>query len=200
MLKRPLNIIFILLLFSSFQQQDENHCITEIFKTVDKQSSKKYHKVVTINEFGLRHSIDSLNYNIIRRWTEKGGKAIIESIENEFANIEYWRGFYENGNIKEEGFMTSSYSTRIGVWKFYSEDNKSVKKYDYESDRKISFCKLYRICSDKKLLDASCSFRLEPGMWIINKSIGSNKECLIKSIILNTETETFSEKISTCYY
>jgi hypothetical protein len=171
-------IIFIatLLFLTSSKLPVENECIADLFKKTDIALLNKYDKNVNRDEDGIYHSIDSMNYTIIRRWTKRK-KPIIESIENDLTHIEFWRGYNEKGILEEEGYMTSSSETQIGIWKYYSKRTKKLDSLvDYDKQYKVSFCEFYTICQKQEMLNETSTIRFIPThrMWEVDKTINPN--------------------------
>lgn len=163
-------IILIGLIFVSFTNNDSKDCIPDLYLRIDKTMIDKYEKVITQSEFGIRHSIDSINYQIIRRW-KVDMTPIIESISNELTNIDYWKEFHENGQLEAVGFMTTSVHTYIGEWKYYSDSGKLDSIVDYNRKYKVSFCEFYQIAKDRGLIGKTSliNFDSEQRKWRIEK-------------------------------
>lgn len=173
MLKNQMNkriIILIGLIFVSFTNNVSKDCITDLYMMIDKTLIGKYEKVVIQNEFGIRHSIDSMNYKVIRRWKDDM-TPIIESISNELANIDYWKEYHENGQLKAVGFMTTSVHTYIGEWRFYSVSGKLDSIVNYDEKYKVPFCEFYQIANDNGLTGktSTINFDTEQRKWTIEK-------------------------------
>ncbi len=171
--KKPMNkltIILIGLIFVSFTNNESKDCISDLYSMLDKTLIDKYEKVVTKNEFGIRHSIDSMNYQIIRRWKDDM-TPIIESITNELTNIDHWKEYHTNGQLKSVGFMTTSVHSYIGEWKYYSDSGKLDSIVDYDKKYKVPFCEFYQIAKDKGLTGktSQINFDTEQRKWRIEK-------------------------------
>ena len=172
--KRPMNkqVIYILIGFIlvSFKPNEIKDCITELFSITDKILIDKYEKIEIHNEFGIRYSIDSINYHIIRRWKDDM-TPIIESISNELTNIDSWKEYHDNGQLKAVGFMTSSVHTYIGEWKYYSDLGELDSIVDYDKKYKVGFCEFYQIAKDKKLTGktSTINFDTNERKWRIEK-------------------------------
>ncbi len=163
-------IILINLVFLSFTNNDSKDCITDLYSMVDNTMIDNYEKVITQNEFGIRHSIDSINYQIIRRWKDDM-IPIIESISNELTNIDHWKEFHDNGQLKAVGFMTTSDHNYIGKWKYYSYSGKLDSIVNYDQKYKVPFCEFYQIAKDKGLTGktSKINFDVEQRKWRIEK-------------------------------
>lgn len=163
-------IILIGLIFVSFTNNESKDCITDLYSMIDNTMIDKYEKVITQNEFGIRHSIDSMNYQIIRRWKDDM-TPIIESISNELTNIDHWKEYHDNGQLKAIGFMTTSVHTYIGKWKYYSDLGKLDRVVDYEKKYKVPFCDFYQIAKDNGLTGKTSliNFDTEQRKWRIEK-------------------------------
>ena len=93
------------------------------------------------------------------------------SISNELTNIDHWKEFHMNGQLKSIGFMTTSVHTHIGEWKYYSASGKLDSIVDYDKKYKVSFCEFYQIAKEKGLTGktSSISFDTERRKWRIEK-------------------------------
>ncbi len=167
-MKYVISVLPILILFSQFEKQ--NDCIEAIFSQIDKKAIGKYEKLDTKNEYGLRQTVDSINYAIIRRWKEDK-TPILEHISNEYSSIDSWKAYYEDGKVKEFGFMTTSNHTKIGAWNYFSESGKIDSIINYDEKYKVSFCEFYKIAADKNLTGKTSiiEFDSEKRKWIIEK-------------------------------
>ncbi|MGK4568148.1 hypothetical protein [Flavobacterium sp. 3HN19-14] len=148
----------------------ENECINDMFLKTDKELIGKYEKIDYKNEFGIRQTVDSINYSIIRRWKDDM-TPIIESITNKSKSIGFWKEYHENGKIKEFGFMTSVKNTKIGKWKYFSDSGKLDSIVNYDSKYKLPFCEFYKIAIDRNLTGktSSIEFNEQKRKWIIEK-------------------------------
>jgi antitoxin component YwqK of YwqJK toxin-antitoxin module len=155
---KRLTIVFLGLIFVSFTNDNPNYCIPELFSMVDKTKIGKYNKLETKDSiYGIRHSIDSINYKIIRRW-ENDGTPILESISNKLINIDHWVEYYNNGKIQKIGYLTSTHHKRIGKWQYFSQSGELDSIVNYDIKYKVSFCEFYRISQEKGLTGENSYF------------------------------------------
>lgn len=95
-----------------------------------------------------RESFDSANFSIIKRKYASGAK-FIESYQNKLTKLEYWKEYYENGKLKEEGTMTNGNHNYVGVWKYFSPTGKLDSIIDYDKKYPISYYSALKIAEQK---------------------------------------------------
>jgi hypothetical protein len=168
-MKKQLAII-IGLVFVSFKNTESNNCIFQLYSIIDNSMLERYEKVVTHNEFGIRHSIDSINYQVIRRWNYDM-IPIIESISNKLTNIDFDKEYHDNGQLKAVGFKTASNHTFIGRWKYYSDSGKLDSVVDYDKKYKVSFCDFYQIAENNRMTGKTSKINFNPDkrVWRVEK-------------------------------
>ena len=178
----------------SFTSIETKDCITDLFLQIDEKLMDKYERIESKNEFGIRHTIDSINYQIIRRWKDDM-TPIIESISNDQTNIDYWKEYYDNGQLKEIGYMTSTKHTYIGTWKYYSQIGKIDSIVDYDKKYKVSFCDFYKIATDKGLTSrtSEIEFNGENRTWRIEKWEYGENSSSAKGIELQVDSMEIEE-------
>lgn len=192
-MKRTIPTI-LFLIFISFTPTETENCIAELFNQIDPDDKGVYKKIDSQNEFGIRQTVDSLSYDIIRRWTMEG-IPIIESVSNEYTNIDLWKDFYENGSLRKTGYMTTSNNTYIGTWKYYSKTGQLDSIVNYDKKYKISFCDFYKICEEKKLTGKSSliNFNSKQRKWRIEKWIYEKDRSIATGIELQVDTKKIEE-------
>ena len=117
-------------------------------------TSNKVKKAMAVDIASRQHdfinTIDSINYSIIRRWKDDK-TPILESITNNLTKIDSWKEYHENGQLRAQGFMTTSNHTYIGKWNYYSEKGLLDSIVDYDKRYKVAFCDFYEIAKTKGL-------------------------------------------------
>ena len=174
--------------------EGENNCISDLFLKLDNELIGKYEKIDTKNEYGIRQTVDSINYSIIRRWKDDM-TPIIESITNKSTSIESWKKYHENGKIKEFGFMTSSKHTKIGKWKYFSDSGKLDSIVNYDSKYRLSFCEFYKIVCDKNLTGKTSliEFNEQKRKWVIEKWTYNKDSPTVNGIELEVDSMKITE-------
>lgn len=90
------------------------------------------------DDLGERVYFDSLHFAVVRR-RHNNGKLYIEAISDKRIKVDLWKEFYENGQLKEVGKMTTSNHHHIGEWKYYSYHGNLDSIVDYEKKFPISY-------------------------------------------------------------
>lgn len=102
----------------------------------------------TLRTSGDREYIDSANFRIIRGQYVSGAK-FIEVYENKLTKLDSWKEYYENGQLKEEGFMTNAHHTYVGTWRYYSTTGKLDSVVDYDKKYSIPYFEALKIAETK---------------------------------------------------
>ena len=92
----------------------------------------------------MRKSSDSLNFKIVRGKYISGSRHV-EIIQDENTKLYYWKQFYPNGKLKEEGKMTKNNRIYVEKWKYYSENGQLDSIIDYDKKLKIPYFKALQI-------------------------------------------------------
>ena len=87
---------------------------------------------------GERTYTDSAHFHIIRGKYLSGAR-FIEVYENKLTRLDSWKEFYENGQLKKEGVMTTSTHYLVGIWKYYSPEGKLDSLIDYDQTKTVSY-------------------------------------------------------------
>ena len=169
----------------------DRQCVEGYFHKTEERFKDVYDKIEIQNEYGIRHSIDSLNFSIIRRWTDKG-VPIIESVKNNLTNIERWKEYHANGKLKEFGYMPEGNHTKVGVWQYYTKKGRLDSTVDYDSKYGMPFCEFIKIAEMNQLYDetSTISFDLEKGKWSIIKWTSLENHSVGNGISVNAKTGT----------
>lgn len=145
---RIIEIIFILIFAACSSPVDQSD------NSISKDSSPtefKSHKPVwqdTVRISGEREYIDSAHFHIIRGKYVSGAK-YIEAYQDSLTRLDHWKEYYGNGQLKEEGLMTTGNHIYIGAWKYYSSDGKQDSVIDYDRKYYISYYEALEIAEHK---------------------------------------------------
>lgn len=129
-------IVFFILSCTTTKQTTRNELI---FK--GPISSNQNSKLVSNENRSFK---DSLNYIIVKGKYISGSKHV-EILQDKNTKLYYWKQYYPNGLLKEEGIMTEYNKICVGKWKFYSENGKLDSIKDYDKKLKISYYKALEI-------------------------------------------------------
>jgi hypothetical protein len=136
---------------------------------------------------------DSLNF-IIVRGKYKSGSRHVEILEDTQTKIYYWKQFYPNGKLKEEGAMTKDEILCIGCWKFYADNGNYQKSANYDTLFNIPYHKAIEIASvyDFKMPDSDIDFVTieNSSYWQVRKWIMKNGDGHSSTILINTTDGT----------
>jgi hypothetical protein len=92
------------------------------------------------NEYGKVERIDSLFYNIMRRYYVEDSTKIRYEHYSDFVNdTAVYKEYYKNGNLKEITRETLRHSIAIKQWYYYNPDGSINKIIDYSEDSLTSF-------------------------------------------------------------
>lgn len=191
---RKVVYILILLIIISFKSVETNDCVHDLFQQTDPADKNKYEKIISNNEYGLRNTIDSLSYKIIRRWTKRG-KPIIESISNESTGIDFYREYNDKGTLIAEGYFTKAAHNYIGTWKYYSSNKKLLNTRNYDEEYKVTFCEFYKICETRELTGKTTRiyFNSEKSKWVAEKWTYAKDNPFGKGIELQVDSMKIKE-------
>ncbi|MEL1256215.1 hypothetical protein AAEO57_20710 [Flavobacterium sp. DGU38] len=132
---------------------------------------------------------DSLNFQIVRE-KYKSGHRHFEVTENRLTKEFYWRQYYQNGNIKEEGAMTKDELIRFGDWKFYSENGNLNKKINFDSLLTVPYLSAIEIAKKQNYLMPEIEIDLEifenKLYWQIRKWIMKYGDGMSSTILVDT--------------
>lgn len=136
---------------------------------------------------------DSLNFIIIRG-KYKSGSRHVEILEDKQTKIYYWKQFYPNGKLKEEGAMTKDKIFCIGRWKFYSDNGTCHKSFNYDTLFNIPYHKAIETARiyDFKMPDIDIDFvTIENNFyWQVRKWIMKNGDGISSTMLINTKDGT----------
>jgi len=132
---------------------------------------------------------DSLNF-IIVRGKYKSGSRHVEILEDKQTKIYYWKQFYPNGKLKEEGAMTKDEIICIGSWKFYFDNGNLDKITDYDTLMPIPYRKALEIAKkyNFKMPDMDVDFITigSESYWQFRIWIMKNGDGISSTILLST--------------
>ena len=190
-----------LLLNSKTKVKNETECISELFNEIDSSKFKIFKKQTVKREWEIYQSIDSLNYEIERRW-RRNKKPIWESVRNTTINIEICKEYYKNGVLRSEGYMTSIKGTPIGKWNYYSNKGNLDSTVNYERRYGVSFCEFYKLCKQRNLLGHSSSigFINKERKWRITKYEDVDGSPIFTGIELQVDSNIVREYYSKGIY
>lgn len=179
--------------FGYFETDED--CIKDYFEETAVQFTGKYNKTETQNEYGVRHTIDSLNFSIIRRWKENG-TPIMESLINNLTDIERWKQYHDNGNLMKAGFMTVGSHTEIGIWRYYSIEGELESSVNYDELYSMSFCDFIEIAEGMGFYDETSDicFDIDKNEWTIIQWTSFDNHSEGKGITVNSITKEITEE------
>ena len=150
-----LHILTILLIFSCKTENKKEDLIQE--KTVENDSISEIkkpdyfqyseYKVGHVNDgYGKRLYIDSLHYNIVKRYYKSDSTKLWFVHSSDFVNDTVLRKeYYKNGNLKLVEKTTYRNFIPIGIWKYYKSNGELKLKKNFDNKFKISFKEAMRI-------------------------------------------------------
>lgn len=99
------------------------------------------YEVIHVNDgYGKRLYIDSLNFEIVKRYFYKDSTKLWFVDYSDIMNdTVYRKGFYFNGNTKYIKRLSYRKFIRIGEWKFFDKNGKLRKAVDYSTRFSVSF-------------------------------------------------------------
>lgn len=92
----------------------------------------------TSSTSGERTYTDSAHFHIIRGKYVSGNR-FIEVYQNTQTKLDHWKEFYENGQLKQEGMMTSVHNNYVGEWKYFSHTGQLDSVVDYDKKYPVSY-------------------------------------------------------------
>lgn len=182
-------LLFILLIACSDPSENQMGDMTQDtcflpFPSID------YTTVDTQRTSGDRQYLDSAHYSIIRGKYISGAK-FIESYENNLNKLVSWKEYYENGQLKEQGIMTSSIHIHVGTWNYYSSEGLLDSTIDYDKVYPISYFKALTIAEKKgyKMPDIEVCLTTDSAhtFWQIARWTGNDDETA-EVILIHTKT------------
>ncbi|HUM51645.1 MAG TPA: hypothetical protein PK431_07495 [Chitinophagales bacterium] len=132
---------------------------------------------------------DSLNFTIVTE-KYKSGYRHFEVLEDRLTKLFYWRQFYPNGNIKEEGTMTKDELICIGDWKFYLENGNLNKTINFDSKFNVPYMSAIEIAKKQDYIMPYIDINLvavkNKTYWQIRKWIMKNGDGMSSTILVDT--------------
>jgi hypothetical protein len=115
-------------------------------RTQDTFSINRYFPEIidTQRTSGDREFIDSAHFSIIRGKYISGAK-FIDVYQNKLTKLDSWKEYYENGQLKKEGLMTTSNHNYVGIWKYYSDSGRLDSLVDHDKKYRISYYRALEI-------------------------------------------------------
>jgi hypothetical protein len=148
-----------------------------------------YSAVDTLVSQEKREVRDSLHFNIV---TEKynSGHRHFEVLEDRLTKLFFWRQFYPNGSIKEEGTMTKDELIRIGKWKFYFENGDLKQIINFDSLFNVPYLSAIEIAKKQNFIMPDFDIDLvvfeNKIYWQIQKWIMKNGDGMSSTILVDT--------------
>ena len=179
--------ILLLLFFPSF-------CFSQTSKTTLKKDIVFKGPISTNQDTALvsnenREWEDSLNFIIVRS-KYKSGPRHVEILEDKQTKLYYWKQYYPNGKLKEEGIMTKDERICIGRWKFYTDNGNFDRTINYDTLIAIQYIKAIEIAKkyDFKMpaLDIDLVTIGNKSYWQIRKWIMKNGDGISSTILIST--------------
>lgn len=170
-------------------------CIKKLFSISSDSLNGIYNKKIIVDEYGIKYCIDSMNFNIIKKFT-KDSVPVFEEIYNILNRLTYIKKYNILGKIKEEGYSISSHNTYIGVWKYYSSRGTLYKIIDYDR-RQESYCSVLEFVKEVKLYNQNSylSFNKKKKKWSISNSVNNGSSVSAEIYEFNPKTKKISHKI-----
>ena len=148
-----------------------------------------YSKIDTLVSKKKREIKDSLNFTVVRE-KYKSGFRHFEVLEDRLRKLFYWKQFYPNGRIKEEGIMTKNELLRIGNWKFYFENGSLKETINFDSAFNIQYFTAIEIARKQNYLMPEIEIDLivieNRTYWQIRKWIMKNGDGMSSTILIDT--------------
>lgn len=91
-----------------------------------------------------RDYIDSANFRISRKRYDSGN-IFKEVYSDKLSKLDHHKAYYENGQLKEEGMLTSNNQIYVGIWKYYSNSGKLDSMVNYDKKYRITYFKAIKI-------------------------------------------------------
>ncbi|MGV3611484.1 MAG: hypothetical protein ACO1N0_11070 [Fluviicola sp.] len=107
-----------------------------------------YEIKTTLKAADEREYMDSANFHIIRGNYASGNK-FMEVYENRLTKLDNWKEYYENGQLKCQGVMTTGNHIYVGIWKYYSPSGKIDSIVDHDKKYPVSYSSALRIAAKK---------------------------------------------------
>lgn len=116
-----------------------------------------------------------------------------ESIKDNLINLEEWKDYYENGNLKKKGLMTIGNHIYVGKWEYYSITGELDTIIDFDENYPISYFEAIEIAKENGFvmpgIDIELTEEKSRVYWRINKwltnELGFNTA---ETILINTVT------------
>ena len=110
-------------------------------KTEQNEDKKSNYKVGHVNDgYGKRLYIDSLHYDIVKRYYYKDSTRLwFEHYSDTRNDTVYRKEYYFNGNPKLINKLTYRQFIKIGCWKYYNKNGTLIKQIDYDSKFPVPF-------------------------------------------------------------
>ncbi len=132
---------------------------------------------------------DSLNFTIITE-NYKTGFTHFKVLEDRLTKLFYWRQFYPNGKIKEEGTMTKDKLICIGNWKFYHADGNLKKTINFDSLFNVPYMSAIEVAKKLHYLMPKIDIDLveieNKTFWQIRKWIMKNGDGMSSTILVDS--------------
>jgi hypothetical protein len=136
-----------------------------------------------------RESKDSLNFIIIIG-KYKSGSRHVEILEDKQTQLIYWKQFYPNGQLKEEGGLTMGERICVGSWKFYLDNGNFDKIINYDTLISIPYMRAIEIAKiwNFKMPNLDIDFVTidNKSYWQIRKWNMRNGDGKSKTILVST--------------
>lgn len=71
-----------------------------------------------------------------------------------FAQKEYVKSYFQNGKLKEEGWMSNG--KKVNYWFFYYENGNKKQEGHYKNDQKVSWWIFY---DEKQIVTKKCEYK-----------------------------------------
>ncbi|WP_431244963.1 hypothetical protein ACQ9BO_12625 [Flavobacterium sp. P21] len=130
-----------------------------------------------------------MNFTIVTEKYKSGYKHF-EVLEDRLTKLFYWRQFYPNGNIKEEGTFTKEELICIGNWKFYLENGNLKKTTNFDSLFNVPYTTAIEIAKKQNYVMPDIEIDLvvieNKSYWQIRKWIMKNGDGMSSTILVDT--------------
>ncbi|MBO6515139.1 MAG: hypothetical protein JJ975_01135 [Bacteroidia bacterium] len=184
--------LFALTLFACTNSRHE-----AIDKTIDLESRMIDATFPPITQTN-RIQFDSLHYSVIRR-THPNGQRFIELVTNKRTKLDSWKEYYDNGQLKSRGLMTTSHHHPIGTWEHYASSGELDSAIDHDGKQKISYFAAVAIAQKHGFhlpaVEITTAYNGNKMYWEVTKwSEGSTSNHLTGiSILIDSETGMVQE-------
>ncbi len=123
----------------------------DILKKKEVQNSN-YNIIHVSDGYGKRLYIDSLHYDIVKRYYYKDStKLWFVNYSDTKNDTTYFKEFYLNGKPKLIKKTSNNRFIKIGCWKYYTKNGNLIKQIDHDSKFPISFDNAIEIAKKNKI-------------------------------------------------